>query len=254
MKIEECRMRNGEARHDSGSSAKYGNNFSILYYSFSILGASFRLPHRSPSASWPKHREKCGLNGFYVLKGITAGEAVVNHAAARRAEGAVQAGVLRVAERAGDCLVARPLQLYKLTARHGHAVGAKPLPAGGRNAISPPGRVENMLNFDFVDFRQSADGLDDLLVDHLQRRAPCESGRDENTRLATADFDTFDNAQVNDADRHLGIVDVREDRPDALLSRGLRCRILHDPIIAHAAKRQAIGSVARSGLAVWQPV
>ncbi len=218
----------------------------FFHFPFSILGAFVY--------SWREHGKQYGLNGFYVLEGIAAGVAVINHAAARRAERAVQAGVLRVAERAGDCFVARQVELYELAPRHGHAVRAKPLPAGRRNAISPPRRVENMLNFDFVDFRQSADRLRDLLIDHLQRRAAREGRRDSDADLRAIDFDAFNDAQVNDADGHLWIIDVRQDRPDALLSRGLRCRILHDPIIAHAAKRQAIGSVARSGLAVWQPM
>ncbi len=117
-------MENGKWRMGNGDAkAKFGIvcvkwklflffPFFIFHFSSSILGASFRLPHWSPSASWQEHREKCGLYGFYVLEGIAAGGAVINHAAARRAERAVQARVLRVTERAGDCFAACQFELY----------------------------------------------------------------------------------------------------------------------------------------------
>ena len=199
-------------------------SFFILHSTFPALGVFL--------SSWQEHREECGLNGFYVLEGIAAGGAVINHAAARRAERTVQTRVLRVAERAGDCFVAGQLELNNFAPRYGDTMRPKPLPACGRDAIGPPGRIENVLDLDFVDFRHSADGLDDLLVDHLQRRATSEGRRDENAGLTALNFDALDDAQVNDADGHLRIVDLSQDRPDVLLDLGMECRLLHDTIIA----------------------
>ena len=143
-------MKSGEAKA----------RFEIIYRSRKLILRFFHSPFSILGAfvySWREHGKQCGLNGFYVLEGIAAGEAVVNHAAARRAERTVQTRVLRAAKRAGDCFVAPRLELNNFAARHGHTVRPKPLPASGRNAIGPPGRVENMLNFDFVDFRHGAD-------------------------------------------------------------------------------------------------
>ena len=222
-------MENGEAK------AKFGIVFLkwelFLFFLFYIFHSPFLTLAAFPF-SRQEQREKCELERFYVLERIAAGGAIVNHPAARRAKRTVQASVLRVAKRTGDCFIARPFKLHKLAARHGHAVRAKPLPAGGRDAIGPPRRVENVLDFDFLDFRHGADGPDDLIVDHLQRGAASEGRGDENTGCTAVDFDAFDDAQIDDADRHPWIVDFSEDRPDALVYLGIECRFLHDLIIA----------------------
>lgn len=92
---------------------------------------------------------------------------------------------------------------------------AKPISAGFADAVRSPRWIKNVFDDHFIDIRQRTDGLHDLIVDHLQCGTSREGRRDDYTSRATMNLDPLDDTKINDADRHLGIVNRRQQRSNA---------------------------------------
>ena len=78
-------MKNGERESIAKIWIVYRFQSQVLFFPFSIFNFPFSILGAFVS-SWPNFREKCGLDGFYVLEGIAAGGAVVDHPATGWAE------------------------------------------------------------------------------------------------------------------------------------------------------------------------
>src|SRR5258708_491228 len=95
-------------------------------------------------------------------------------------------------------------------------------PFGGQHGARP-GRVPDHLDDDLLDARLGQQLPADVVEGHLVSRAAHRGEGQLDLDQRTGDLDLVDQAEVGQADRHLGVLDLGEGRPAAILERQAHC-------------------------------
>jgi len=179
-------------------------------------------------------------DAFELFEGVFAGSAVEDHAAAGGAEGAVEFGFGGGAEGAGDgggvegdgfaggcCFdwipaCAGMTVFGGMTGGDDYAVVFEGGPAGFGDAIDGPRGMVGEVDGDIGHAFEVLEAGADVAFDHGEGRAADEGGEDGDGEVGGVggvggDFYAFDEAEIDNADGHFGVVDGVEDGFDVIL-------------------------------------